>query len=636
MARIRPPYYFTAYGLAVKHGFQGTEQEWLESLNGDKVQLRYLNGILQWKWVTGSDDQWQDLIDLSQVQGWSNQAQQYAQDASDYCQGAEEAAQEVQEATEELYQKAEALTKSVSTRMVVAFENGSIDTGDGADANGTDYANRIRSGYFPNLSGTIGVTAPATVKSRLVFYNGDLSFHSSAVGFTAGSYQVSKDAAFARLIVGYEDDSEVSDVDALANMVAVYMPVEVPETTQALTVTITGNNADGYTADNDVYDIISADAKGQECVCHWGTVKLPLVRLENEVAYFAAVVDGIEYRVEIGSDSVVAVCEKLGGDVFDITVAGNDTDGYSADKTYEEIRAAEAEGRILRCLYGTKVLSLVYSSEIYVTFGCVVGDVSHRVVIDEYRVNVTQQELGGDSGSGVYVGTEEPTDPNVNVWINPEGDDDEPESGSSYVLPVATSETLGGVMPVAKTEEMTVPVGVDAAGGLWVNASGGTQDGSGSSGGATETMLVDFTLEEDVSQVDIPLDDAAVAALNSAREIFFELSLTMPAADDGTETGTLTFGIAASWGMNLTLMQGAKCLPTNAVAWADGCNAVGVVTLSKISRICTGMCAFRVNNTTAVSSMVGTTYNNIAGGQTLRAVGSIPIGAGSRIRLYVR
>ena len=29
-----PPYYYTAYGIAVKHGFQGTEAEWLESLKG--------------------------------------------------------------------------------------------------------------------------------------------------------------------------------------------------------------------------------------------------------------------------------------------------------------------------------------------------------------------------------------------------------------------------------------------------------------------------------------------------------------------------------------------------------------------------------------------------------------------------
>lgn len=31
-----PPYYLTAYGIAVKHGFRGTEEEWLASLKGDK------------------------------------------------------------------------------------------------------------------------------------------------------------------------------------------------------------------------------------------------------------------------------------------------------------------------------------------------------------------------------------------------------------------------------------------------------------------------------------------------------------------------------------------------------------------------------------------------------------------------
>lgn len=31
-----PPYYLTAYGIAVKHGFRGSEEEWLESLRGPK------------------------------------------------------------------------------------------------------------------------------------------------------------------------------------------------------------------------------------------------------------------------------------------------------------------------------------------------------------------------------------------------------------------------------------------------------------------------------------------------------------------------------------------------------------------------------------------------------------------------
>ena len=52
----------------------------------------------------------------------------------------------------------------------------------------------------------------------------------------------------------------------------------------------------------------------------------------------------------------------------------------------------------------------------------------------------------------------------------------------SYVLPVATSTTLGGVKPVAKTEAMTKEVGVDETGKLYVEPS---QGGGAESGLAT-------------------------------------------------------------------------------------------------------------------------------------------------------
>ena len=45
--------------------------------------------------------------------------------------------------------------------------------------------------------------------------------------------------------------------------------------------------------------------------------------------------------------------------------------------------------------------------------------------------------------------------------------------GSEYTLPVASPTTLGGVMPAAKTGEMTQAVGVDEAGGLWALPGGG-------------------------------------------------------------------------------------------------------------------------------------------------------------------
>jgi hypothetical protein len=48
-------------------------------------------------------------------------------------------------------------------------------------------------------------------------------------------------------------------------------------------------------------------------------------------------------------------------------------------------------------------------------------------------------------------------------------------SGTDYILPVATPNRLGGVKPVAKTEDMTEPVGVDENGGLWATPGGAIQ-----------------------------------------------------------------------------------------------------------------------------------------------------------------
>ena len=67
-----------------------------------------------------------------------------------------------------------------------------------------------------------------------------------------------------------------------------------------------------------------------------------------------------------------------------------------------------------------------------------------------------------------------------------------PAGGSgSYTLPVASPTTLGGVMPVAKTGDMTQAVGVDEAGGLWTMAGGG---GGESEFAGTETLLASGTI----------------------------------------------------------------------------------------------------------------------------------------------
>lgn len=67
-------YYITAYGIAVKHGFQGTEEEWLKSLKGDggePVVIRYseTDGQLQWKYENEDDSAWREILTLADLQG---------------------------------------------------------------------------------------------------------------------------------------------------------------------------------------------------------------------------------------------------------------------------------------------------------------------------------------------------------------------------------------------------------------------------------------------------------------------------------------------------------------------------------------------------------------------------------------
>lgn len=100
------------------------------------------------------------------------------------------------------------------------------------------------------------------------------------------------------------------------------------------------------------------------------------------------------------------------------------------------------------------------------------------------------------------------------------GDPGEPGGGQSYVLPIATPDNLGGVQPIAKTEDMTQSVGVDEVGGLW------TVPGGGSGGGITFTTLWSGTAAHDTS---ITLADdyrnydylIAVAGISGSRQYQF-------------------------------------------------------------------------------------------------------------------
>ena len=71
-----------------------------------------------------------------------------------------------------------------------------------------------------------------------------------------------------------------------------------------------------------------------------------------------------------------------------------------------------------------------------------------------------------------------------------------------YTLPIASPTVLGGVKPVAKTDEMTQSVGVDAAGTLYTKAGSG--GGGGIAGGYR--VIADITTAEDVDLINITED----------------------------------------------------------------------------------------------------------------------------------
>ena len=63
-------YYLSAYGIAVKHGYAGTEEDWLRSLRGpvgDHVEMQYADGMVQWK--PSESSLWFPLIPIEAIQG---------------------------------------------------------------------------------------------------------------------------------------------------------------------------------------------------------------------------------------------------------------------------------------------------------------------------------------------------------------------------------------------------------------------------------------------------------------------------------------------------------------------------------------------------------------------------------------
>ena len=66
---------------------------------------------------------------------------------------------------------------------------------------------------------------------------------------------------------------------------------------------------------------------------------------------------------------------------------------------------------------------------------------------------------GADGKSGVYIGTEEPTDESVNVWIDPEGIVDNPEGGNATMHPLTFTGAVKATYDGSKAVSVEIPIG---------------------------------------------------------------------------------------------------------------------------------------------------------------------------------
>lgn len=224
-------------------------------------------------------------------------------------------------------------------------------------------------------------------------------------------------------------------------------------------------------------------------------------------------------------------------------------------------------------------------------------------------------------------------------------------AGGGYNLPIASPTTLGGVMPAAKTDDMTQSIGVDGAGRLWTSAG---------SGDGEWTKVVEVQTTEDLNYLSITEDmngnplsfDEAIVLFVTARQ------------KDATSNGTCVMSVSPQWASSFN-SRGIYSLPLNKDAYsyagyfkimgdfilqncilrkrvAGSIDAVTSLTYGLDSAGCNGTNAGDVQCATIRTSRLGNiNYFNSEGKMYGITIGtdmltSIMIAKGSRLGVWVR
>jgi hypothetical protein len=133
--------------------------------------------------------------------------------------------------------------------------------------------------------------------------------------------------------------------------------------TSPLYITMTQDESTGeFAADHSFFEALNAYSTGRTPVCVFEGFLIPLIGYGPEGFTFSTILylEGFMVSVTfmLGSDgTVVFEDQMIETGEFVVTVTGNADNGYTSDKTYEEVLAAHEAGRNVACLFNGEMFS---------------------------------------------------------------------------------------------------------------------------------------------------------------------------------------------------------------------------------------------------------------------------------------
>lgn len=160
-------------------------------------------------------------------------------------------------------------------------------------------------------------------------------------------------------------------------------------------------------------------------------------------------------------------------------------------------------------------------------------------------------------------------------------------------------------------------------------------EGGETGGGNGLELLINFTTEEEVQLIDIPLADF-YNRINNAEEIVVEIRAKKPVADEGTKYGTIIAAIYDNFGRwNRYLLYNDSISPSNGISWGKDGYGLSVVTKGEYIYVGSQI-SYADNVSSAKVTSLGNLITALRNTDSFKVQSELPMGVGTNIRFSIR